>query len=270
MIGTTQEKFSFNVKLNSFSSSLPESSDVLGLWHNEAVIKVLDKLVNSPFLPKQKEFDNLLITSLEDFCTTKGINVKLDFAGDYEVCLDNAERLNICSSTELSDVANNVLCRIQSNANDFINENISIEEFTVNAENLRLEAESLQKDSDKMICGLVASISKNSFNFWNENFERYYNSFKRKFATLISNDNSSNNSGPFADMTLNTDVKKFKKESFRKILWGLVGLSDAGGAWTWATWALPFTSIFGATAAGFAGACGHSLTSMIGQVIASL
>ena len=92
-------------------------------------------------------------------------------------------------------------------------------------------------------------------------FEKYYSSFVATDGTVtLNNKDAQTHKGPNGEV--------FEEQSKRtfKMRWWAVGVSDALGAWRWGrVGAVVAGGPAGALACGFAGACAHSLGSLIAQ-----
>jgi hypothetical protein len=251
-------------------------TDIIGQWHNNAIQYALEQLIQSNTSPTDENFKTMYISYLEEFYESKGLGIDLGLSGEFTDFLADSSD-NMCVGQEdISESAQLLLCDIQANLDNFINESISLEEFLAIAENLRKDADELEDEVEQKIVGITAATTKHSVQFWTDNFDNYYDVLRgmiespRPSAFKMPVREEYSVHGPNAGTSFARDLL-FSTSGVFKIRWWAVGASDAMGAWRWGkVGAVVAGGVPGAVACGLAGAAGHSLGSLIGQAIIGL
>ncbi|MBS1761577.1 MAG: hypothetical protein JSR00_01765 [Bacteroidetes bacterium] len=234
------------------SQSKNADVNVLGMWHNECLDFTLNKLISNGIGATDSRYSILSTQITQEFMKKKGIETSLYFSGDFKQWyLEQPE--TICDKrSDISSDCAKLICEIQMNIDNFRDEKISLIELASQRNSIISNGKSLKNKDEVFLVGLTASITKNSYEYWNENYESMYS----RISALNKVEQSGK--GP----SLNEIY-----EQPLKIRWWAVGLSDAWGAFNWGRGGLAIGGPQGAVAAGLVGACYQSATSIYTQTV---
>lgn len=244
-----------NLQIQLTSTSLSKiNTDEIGLLHNEALEYVLSsvKIENGM---QQQDFFKQYSELMSQYFSKKGIGVHYRFNGDY-LALEKEMNLNICYQTQqLSEEAKSFACNIEQAFQELSAQRIDAYQFIQRMEKLRLEAERLESENERVLCGITASVAKHSVDFWNRNMDKYVQLFSGIF-----NEKEEGKGGPnLSDF----DIKPLTPT--QRIRWWSVAASDVFGAWNWGRFGTAAGGGVGIASLGLAGAAWHSGTSIITQ-----
>lgn len=279
------DPFDFTIKPNDRFIELSKNLnvDLLAEWHNECMDDFFKKVEDGQINVKNESFTAEFNEIFSQFMKMKGL--------DAEGCLKNnifsfsrLENVDFCKS-ELSHDAQEIGCKLENLINELSSGKYEVNELIGQVDILKNELEKIKDPNEVAVFKLTLGILKGSVIYWSQNFDRVLaileNNSKKQVAfnfvrkmenSLLGNVKLNNNNLLFNDISNNfiehnsNNVSHVKTKSNLVIRWWLVACSDAMGAWRWGKVGLVAAGgPAGAFACGFAGACGHSLASMIVQ-----
>lgn len=230
-------------------------TDAIGALHNEALVFVL---TNTHARKGMTESE--LVKSYNEqfvrFFESKGVGVQVVVRGNLEQILQE-EKHSICMQTDrLSPEAKSLACAIQQLMDNISTGTYSVSDFIQQMEALRLKANELKDEQERMLCGITASVAKHSATFWNKFADMYYQQYEGILSSSYHGKRGPDNTGdPFGEMNIPQ----------QRVRWWAVAASDVYGAWNWGRFGKYAGGLSGVVALGLTGAAWHSGSSLITQ-----
>lgn len=230
-------------------------SDALGALHNEAVTFML---TNTHARKEMAEAE--LIQSFNEqfvrFFESKGMGVQVMVNGSLMQILQE-EKHSICMQTNrLSVEAKSLACAMQQHMDKMAGGTYDINDFVKQMEEIRVKANELKDDQERLLCGMTASVAKHSALFWSKHADMYYQQFNG-----ILSSTSSGKRGPDSGeaFTYESEIPQ------QRVRWWAFAASDVYGAWNWGRFGGMGGGLGGVVALGLTGAAWHSGSSLITQ-----